>query len=189
MADLDLYSGCVHDSQLLTLPLAASLRHLAATHREVTAGSNSCCRIMASRRSRKLRDKTERWTFNLQAESGDRDEKSLLINQELNKQTSLFFFCSRHKAKNRQSFAVTNQLVGKFGGGGVPPKLSHFNQSRTEGIPRYFQQEQDEKIRLSQPAPLATKPPQARLLKENRCRVKSRQQLQKTSGGQKPTGC
>lgn len=50
----ELYSGGVHNSLLLTLPLAASLRHLAATHREVTAGSNSCCRIMASRRSRKL---------------------------------------------------------------------------------------------------------------------------------------
>lgn len=77
MADLDLYSTCVHDSQLLTLPLAASLRHLAATHREVTAGSNSCCRIMASRRRRKLPEtKQEALTFEWQAVSC---KKSLLI--------------------------------------------------------------------------------------------------------------
>lgn len=36
------------------LPRAASRRHLAATQREVTAGSNSCWRIMTSRRMRKL---------------------------------------------------------------------------------------------------------------------------------------
>lgn len=47
--------------------------------------------------------------------------------------------------------------------------LGNFIQSRAEGIPGDFHQQQDEKIGLSKPAPLPTEPPQARLLRENRC--------------------
>lgn len=81
----ELYSGRVHNSLLLTLPLAASLRHLAATHREVTAGSNSCCRIMASRRSRKLmEEKREGWIdgWMERGVNDDGDKKALMINHQ-----------------------------------------------------------------------------------------------------------
>lgn len=131
-----------------------------------------------------------------QGVSDDGDKKALLINHQLNKhKSSQSKACEQekcHKQINRKkgsSFKALKQSVGKYWG-----YLSHFNQSRAEGIPGDFQQQQDEKIRLSKPAPLTTKPPQARLLRENRYRVKSGKQIrlkknQKTSGRLKPTHC
>lgn len=114
-----------------------------------------------------------------QGVSDDGDKKALLINHQSNKhKSSQSKACEQekcHKQINRKkgsSFKALKQSVGKYWG-----YLSHFNQSRAEGIPGDFQQQQDEKIRLSKPAPLTTKPPQARLLRENRYRVKSGKQI------------
>lgn len=110
--------------------------------------------------------------------SDDGDKKALLINQLNKHKSSQSKACEQEKCyiqinrKKGSSFKAIKQSVGKYWG-----YLSHFNQSRAEAVPGDFQQQQDEKIRLSKPAPLTTKPPQARLLRENRYRVQSGKQI------------
>lgn len=172
--DLDLYRGLVHVSLLLTLPLAASLKHLAATHKEVTAGSNSSCRIMASRRRRKLvKEKRDRgmdgWTEVWVMTETERHSRSIINLTNI--------CCHKGKKAQRGSFRDKKQWLGKYWG-----DFSQFNPFRAEGVPGDFHQQKNEEIRLSQPAPFATKPPQTRLLRENGHPVKSEKQLRlKTS--------
>lgn len=108
--------------------------------------------------------------------SDDGDKKALAINHQLNKHTSSQSeACEQDKChiqinRKKGSFKENSQLESAEG------VFGKCIQSRTEGVPGDFHQEQDEKIRLSKPAPLPTEPPQARLLRENRCSVKSGKQ-------------
>lgn len=104
--------------------------------------------------------------------SDDGDRKALQINHQLNKH-----MLSQRKKAQRGSFRDKKQSLGKYWG-----YFSQFNPFRAEGVPGDFHQQKNEEIRLSQPAPFATKPPQTRLLRENGYPVKSEKQLRlKTS--------
>ncbi len=103
--------------------------------------------------------------------SDDGDKKALLIHHQLNKHLS-----SQSEAREQDRCHI--QIDRKKGSFKVKKKTTTKNQLESTGhfwsypilgVPGDFHQQQNEKIRLSKPAPLPTEPPQARLLRENRC--------------------
>lgn len=94
--------------------------------------------------------------------SDDRDKKALLIHHQLNKHMSSQ---SEAREQDRRHIQINRKRISWK----VLDICGNFIQSRAKGVPGDFHQQQNEKIRLSKPAPLPTEPPQARLLRKNRC--------------------
>lgn len=98
--------------------------------------------------------------------SDSKDKRALVINYQLNKYMSSCMWNTWAEVSEQ----ISRGKKQKEKNGGKCWK--YFSQSMAEGVPGDFHQQQDKKIRLSKPAPLTIIPSQARLLRDNRHRLK-----------------